>query len=336
MVRKRVAIIGARPQRAGLRLLPRRGRARGRGARAPRRRRRRGGDRGVPSRLPQLDRQLHGQPAAAEGDRRPAARRARPARSSSGRSRTSCRWPTGATSSSAAGSSARRPRSRASRRATPQRLPAYYAMLDARGRRAARPGAGDAAERWATARRDAARARWQAGAACAAWPSLAQARRARPVHQVGAASCSTAGSSRDAAQGRVRLRRGGRQLRQPVHAGLGLCAAAPRVRRSQRQEGRLGPRGRRHGRDHAGDGRGLPRVGVEIALDAPVARVLRRRRPRRGRAARRAARSSPRRRASSPTSTRSCSTRGWSTAGDLPPEFRGASSATSAGRARSA
>ena len=32
--------------------------------------------------------------------------------------------------------------------------------------------------------------------------------------------------------------------------GLGLCAAAPRVRRGERQEGRLGPCGRRHGRDH--------------------------------------------------------------------------------------
>ena len=55
-------------------------------------------------------------------------------------------------------------------------------------------------------------------------------------------------------QGAVRLRRHRRQLRQPLRAGLGLCAAAPRLRRGERQEGRLGPRHRRHGRDHAGDG----------------------------------------------------------------------------------
>jgi phytoene dehydrogenase-like protein len=42
--------------------------------------------------------------------------------------------------------------------------------------------------------------------------------------------------------------------RQPRHAGLGLCAAAPHLRRGERQEGRLGPRDRRHGGDHPGHG----------------------------------------------------------------------------------
>ena len=55
-------------------------------------------------------------------------------------------------------------------------------------------------------------------------------------------------------QGRARLRRHRRQLREPVHAGLGVRAAASRVRRGERRQGRVGPRDRRHGRDHAGDG----------------------------------------------------------------------------------
>ena len=40
----------------------------------------------------------------------------------------------------------------------------------------------------------------------------------------------------------------------PYTRRLRLCDAAPRVRRGERQEGRLGPRHRRHGRDHPGDG----------------------------------------------------------------------------------
>ena len=54
----------------------------------------------------------------------------------------------------------------------------------------------------------------------------------------------------EADQGAVRLRRGGRQLRQSRHSRLRLCAAPPRLRRGERQEGRLGARDRRHGRDH--------------------------------------------------------------------------------------
>ena len=75
----------------------------------------------------------------------------------------------------------------------------------------------------------------------------------------------------------LRLRRHRRQLRQPVHAGLGLRAAASRVRRGERQEGRLGPRHRRHGRDHAGDGE-APRAahGVEIRARSRRARGDRR------------------------------------------------------------
>ena len=57
-------------------------------------------------------------------------------------------------------------------------------------------------------------------------------------------------------QGAVRLRLHRRQSGEPLHPRLGLRAAASLVRRGERQEGRLGPRHRRHGRDHAGDGEG--------------------------------------------------------------------------------
>ena len=70
-------------------------------------------------------------------------------------------------------------------------------------------------------------------------------------------------------QGGVRLRRHRRQLRQPVHAGQRLRAAASRVRRGQRRQGRLGPRDRRHGRDHPGDGARRPTQ--PASRSAPVA-----------------------------------------------------------------
>ena len=41
---------------------------------------------------------------------------------------------------------------------------------------------------------------------------------------------------------------------EPLQRGLRLCAAAPRVRRGERQGGRVGTRHRRNGRDHAGHG----------------------------------------------------------------------------------
>ena len=45
----------------------------------------------------------------------------------------------------------------------------------------------------------------------------------------------------------------------PYARGLRLCPAAPRVRRGQRQERRLGTCDRRHGRDHPGHGQARPR-----------------------------------------------------------------------------
>ena len=93
----------------------------------------------------------------------------------------------------------------------------------------------------------------------------------------------------------------------PYAAGLGLCAAAPRVRRGERQEGRLGPCHRRHGRDHAGHGAGGARHGVEIETDAGVREVIVEKRPRGRRRPRRTARSCVAQR-SPPTSIRNCST----------------------------
>ena len=61
---------------------------------------------------------------------------------------------------------------------------------------------------------------------------------------------------------------------EPLRAGHRLRAAAPRLRRGERQEGRLGPRHRRHGRDHAGDGEGCAARGVEIRTDAAVREVI--------------------------------------------------------------
>ena len=72
-------------------------------------------------------------------------------------------------------------------------------------------------------------------------------------------------------QGRLRLRRHRRQLRRAVDAGHGLRAAAPLLRRGERQARRLGPRDRRHGRDHAGDGRGG--AGARRRRSAPSAKV---------------------------------------------------------------
>ena len=76
-------------------------------------------------------------------------------------------------------------------------------------------------------------------------------------------------------QGALRLRRGRRQLREPLRAGHRLCAAAPRLRRGERQEGRLGPCHRRHGRDQRRPWPAPPRAaGVEIETGAPVREVI--------------------------------------------------------------
>ena len=97
-----------------------------------------------------------------------------------------------------------------------------------------------------------------------------------------------------------------RQFRESVHARLRVRAAAPRLRRGQRQARPVGPRARRHGRDHAGDGGAKrARAASRSSPMRAVARVIVERRPRVRRRARRRRARSPRA-ASSPTSIRSC------------------------------
>src|SRR3546814_136935 len=98
-------------------------------------------------------------------------------------------------------------------------------------------------------------------------------RPARPVHQVRGRDARPVVRIR-AAEGGPRLGLGGRQLRQSLHARQRLRAAAPRVRRGQRQAGCVGPCDRRHGRDHPGDGEGVRRARVVVETDADVAQLL--------------------------------------------------------------
>ena len=131
-------------------------------------------------------------------------------------------------------------------------------------------------------------------------------RPSRDLHRARPAIFSTIGSKAHRSR-RLRLRRHRRQLCEPLCAGLRLCAAASLLRRGERQEGRLGPCDRRHGRDHPGDGAGRarrrrrdsrPRSGVAKCSSrraAPSASSPRQRRD--------ASRSGDHR----PTSTRSCS-----------------------------
>ena len=74
-------------------------------------------------------------------------------------------------------------------------------------------------------------------------------------------------------QGRVRLRRHRRRLRRAAHAGHGLRAAAPLLRRGERQARRLGPCRRRHGRHHARHGADRPRRGAPSSGPAPRSRA---------------------------------------------------------------
>jgi hypothetical protein len=81
---------------------------------------------------------------------------------------------------------------------------------------------------------------------------------ARPARPAGAVHEERRGAAGQlvrvgAAEGGPRVGLDRRQFRQPVCAGLGLRAAAPRVRRGERQVGGLGARDRGHGRDQRCD-----------------------------------------------------------------------------------
>jgi hypothetical protein len=113
---------------------------------------------------------------------------------------------------------------------------------------------------------------WKVGTRLNALPMQAK-RDVLDLFTISAANGSSAGSSPSRSRRASASTRGG-QLREPVCARHGLRAAAPRVRRGERQEGLVGPRDRRHGRDHAGDAREAEARGVEIRTGQGVASVL--------------------------------------------------------------
>ena len=132
-----------------------------------------------------------------------------------------------------------------------ERLPAYDAALERAAAFLRAAGAGGAAQR----RRRHPRADQRRGARPAAHGADArrQAPAARSLHQERGRLPGCVVRERGG-EGRAGLRRHRRRLRQPAHAGHGLRAAAPLLRRGQRQGRRVGPCRRRHGRDHAGHG----------------------------------------------------------------------------------
>ena len=140
--------------------------------------------------------------------------------------------------------------------------------------------------------RDVLRDRWFYGDASQcrrgdSWTSSGRGSR-KPVQGLmtwrAGATCSRSSRDRRASSGRlvrigwhqggVWIRRGGRQLCEPVPPGHGLRAAAPLLRRGQRQARRLGPRHRRHGRDHRGAGRGSAGAASRFECNAAVEVVL--------------------------------------------------------------
>ena len=239
-----------RPQRPDRRRLPRARRPARVHARAPRRDRRRLRHRGAvagPARVARVLRRLD---APAEGRRRPRAALASATTRSRSTRRSPRSPPTAARSCSRTTSRPRTRRSRASRRKDADAMPRFDALL---ARMADIPAADDAAP--------AARARLappgrRARAAARGRPRrrLQPARDPRAVphpHHVGRRPARRLVRDRRA-EGRLRVDRRGRRLGRPAHAGHRLQPAAPRARRARGRQRRVGPRARRHGRDHAG------------------------------------------------------------------------------------
>ena len=193
--------------------------------------------------------------------------------SSSGKSPISCRSTTGAISRPAAGRTHEEVAkfSRARRGAAPR----LSGAAGSGGRRAARARAGNAAERGRGHPFAAISELIKSGRiANRRRPGLDLQRDLLDLFTNSAGDWLDGWFESDPIKAAVWLRQRRRQLREPVHAGLGLCAAAPLLRRGERQEGRLGPRDRRHGGDHPGDGEGGRAEAREIRLEAPVREVL--------------------------------------------------------------
>ena len=246
-----------RPQRPDLRLLSRCGRAQGPGGGAPYGGRRRRGHGGVRPRVPQLDRQLHRQPAEPEGHPRPEARRARAAgrRAPVLEFRSAARWPFAQV----------RRQSRRNAGGSLDVLPARC-RAPARVLRAARPARGPVeamGAAYATQPRRPVRDRGLArprrrGAAAAADGPAAPRRAARPDRRLHEERGRLARPlvRIGTAESRARLGFGRRQLREPLRRRVGLRAAASLLRRSERQAREVGPCDRRHGGHYAGNGGG--------------------------------------------------------------------------------
>ena len=255
--------------------------------RAPQGGRRRRGDGRISSGLPQLGRGLHRQPAQPENNGGFETRGSRPARSWNGARRISC------------------PRRMAPHLLTGEgRTRASVAKLSQRMMRRtcrdvfrvnSRPSPTCCGNSCCARRRTWSRA-LALGAIREAFNALGTAgiSSAALLARSSSATCSTysrcsAGEMLDErfeqrpGESAVRLRRHCRQLRQPLCGGLGLRDAAPCLRRGERQEGRLGPCHRRHGRDHGSHGARRARGhGAEMDdFEAGVREVIVERGPRR-------------------------------------------------------
>ena len=140
------------------------------------------------------------------------------------------------------------PRRRAARRLRGAARAHGQRFARARARHAAQCGDGTRARRRSRRPR---RRRQSRKPPALAWPRRA-ARPPRALHPLGRRRARPMVRERSD-QGDPRLRRNRRNLRQPLCGRHGLRAAASLLGRGERQEGRLGPCDRRHGRDCAGD-----------------------------------------------------------------------------------
>ena len=218
-------------------------------------RRRRGGHRGIPSGLPQFRRRLHG---LAPRTRRSSADLDLAAAWPQHRRAPAVEFPAAARRALSEGRAGAHeggsrqilgPRRRAARR--------LRGAARADGRRLARARARDAAQRW----RRAGAHRQSGGlldtAKVGKPPALARPRgaaRSLEIFTRSAGDFLDRWFESDPIKAILGFDGIVGNYASPYAAGHGLCAAASLLRRGERQEGRLGPCDRRHGRDHAGDG----------------------------------------------------------------------------------
>ena len=290
-------------------------------ARATRGRRRRGGHRGIPSRIPQLDGELHGQPAAPEGHSRPAA----------GRAWAAHRRASARELPAAVRSRRRRPRDR---RATCRNAGGGRAFFGTRRAGVARV-ATRCVERASTVlrelllatppnarRRHRRLARSMEGREAVSARSTSRAGATSSIFSPRApATCSIAGSNRRRSRPRWASTSIVGHYASPYAAGSAYTLLHYALGGVNGKRGQLGPCDRRHGRDHAGDGarmRGARRHDPHVGAGCARRRGAAAARP----ASRsRTARSSKRSASSANVNPKLLFTR-LVDAGDLPAEFR--------------